>query len=141
MQYVMPDAEFAESSLPPSFSDSAVTEFYTARRGDALAGFVALVAVDGFGGKIHMTVGLTPRGDLSGVTITAMNETLLIGSQARDPGWLSQFAGKTAGLRLGSGAGNTIEAITGATITTEAVLSGAVSALGAAAAWLLENGG
>jgi electron transport complex protein RnfG len=139
--HVMPGAEFTEAALPLSFSDSAVTAFYTAHRDGVLAGFVALVTVDGFSGSIHMTVGLTPGGDLAGATITAMSETINVGSQASYPGWLAQFTGKTAGLRLGSGAGNTIEAISGATITSEAVLSGAVAALGAAAAWRLEAGG
>jgi len=141
MLYVMPDAEFAQKDLPQGFSDSVVTAFYTAHRDGALAGFVAIVAADGFGGTIHMTVGVTPQGELAGVTVTAMNETQNVGSQANDSAWLAQFAGKTAGLRLGSGAGNTVEAITGATITAEAVLSGAVAALGIAAAWLLETGG
>jgi electron transport complex protein RnfG len=141
MRDIIPDAAFTEAALPPSFADSAVTEFYTAYRGDSLAGFIAIVTVDGFGGRIHMTVGLTPRGSITGVTVTSMSETPNVGSQARDRHWLAQFTGKTAGLRLGSGEGNTVEAITGATMTAEAVLSGAVAALGAAAAWLLESGG
>jgi len=141
MRTVMPGAEFYETALPLSFSDASVAEFYAAYRGGLHAGFVALVVADGFAGPIHMTVGLTLRGDLAGVAITSMSETPNVGSQALDPGWLSQFAGKSAGLRLGSGAGNTVEAITGATITAEAVLSGAMTAMGAAAAWLLETGG
>ena len=140
MASVQPDAEFVETALPASFSDPSVTAFYTSLRDGQTAGYVAAVTVQGFKGAINMVVGLTPDGDVLGVAITDMSETPGLGTKAAEPDWLTRYAGKTAGLKVGNGTGNTVEAISGATVTSETVTAGVVSALAAAAA-LLSGGG
>ncbi len=86
------------------------------------------VTVQGYGGDFDVTVGVNPDGSIEGVRIQTdtFHETEGLGSQALEPAFLNQFAGKTAPLRYGQG----VDAIAGATITSKAVLKAVNEALG-----------
>jgi len=100
------------------------------------AGIVVEAAPAGYGGDIRMLVGVAPDGRLVQMEIlSAAGETPGLGSKAAEPAFLAQFEGLTAGIGLVKNrapSGNEIQAITGATITSQAVLDGVNQALDAA---------
>lgn len=102
----------------------------------APAGVVVEAAPVGYGGDIRMLVGVSPDGRVHQVSIlSATGETPGLGSKATEPAFLAQFEGLAAGIGLVKGrapSGNEIQAITGATITSQAVLDGVNQALEAA---------
>lgn len=99
-------------------------------------GVVVQAAPGGYGGPIRMLVGVAHDGTLHEMKIlSAAGETPGLGSKAARPDFLQQFAGLKAGIGLVKGqspAGNEIQAITGATISSTAVTDGVNQALEAA---------
>lgn len=69
------------------------------------------------------------------VRIVSHSETSGIGSKTTDPSFLDQFSGKHAGITIGSGE-NSIDAISGASISSKAVTAGVNEALDAAQAYV-----
>lgn len=106
-------------------------------------GVVVEAAPSGYGGAIRMLVGIQPDGTVQQMTILAAGgETPGLGSKATEPGFVKQFAGLKAKIGLAKGRapqGNEIQAVTGATISSTAVLEGVNQAL--AAARQLQEGG
>jgi electron transport complex protein RnfG len=90
-------------------------------------GYAYRVYPKGYGGKIDMVVGLDVNGRVIGVKIISMNETPGLGMKASELKFLRQFIGKTSGHPLR--AKKDIDAITGATITSQAVADGVKEAL------------
>ncbi len=105
-------------------SDPIVTGVYQAGE----AGWVVLVAPSGFGGAISMVVGVNSDDTVSGVSIIKMSETSGLGANASKDSFRSQFVGKSGPLAVTKD-GGTIDALTGATITSRAVTVGVNSAL------------
>lgn len=112
-----------------------VKEVYAA--GDL--GWVVMVTPNGFGGEIHMAVGVDRSGTVTGVSIVKMSETSGLGANAARESFRSQFIGSSGTVAL-SKAGGEIDALTGATVTSTAVVGGVNAAL-AAAAELREEAG
>lgn len=104
--------------------DPIVTAVFKA--GDA--GYVVQVAPSGFGGNINMVVGVAGDGTVSGVSIIKMSETSGLGANASKESFRSQFVGQSGTLAV-SKDGGSIDALTGATITSRAVTNGVNSAL------------
>ena len=91
------------------------------------AATVKTVTVTGYGGEFDVTVGINADGTIQGVQIGGdFNETEGLGANALEPAFLAQFQGKTGPVSYGDG----IDAIAGATITSNAVLKGINEALG-----------
>lgn len=89
------------------------------------AGKCVKVAPTGFGGAINMIVGIHGDGTVAGVQILSMSETPGLGAKASEAGFAGQFAGAEASGQLAvTKDGGTINAITGATITSRAVADG-----------------
>ena len=86
------------------------------------------VTVKGFGGDIDVTVGINPDGTIEGVLIGGanFNETEGMGALALEKSFRDQFIGKSGPVSYGDG----IDAISGATITSTAVLKAINEALG-----------
>jgi Na+-translocating ferredoxin:NAD+ oxidoreductase RnfG subunit len=97
------------------------------------------ITVKGYSGDIKMLVGLDPDGQVTGVKILAQKETPGLGSLAtstvplkgQDFTFLGQFRGKS--LQDKFKAKKDIVAITGATITSQAIANGVKVALQQAA--------
>lgn len=132
MQAVLPDARDFE---PLSGAPDAVRAVYAARSGGTLCGYVVETAASGFGGEIAVTVGVLPDGTVAGVEITSHAETAGLGARCTENGFLSQFAGLSAGFGVSKtgASGNAIDAISGATVTSKAVAGAVNAAIGAAA--------
>lgn len=101
-----------------------VDNCYLGSANDAPVGFTAQVTAKGYGGPIEVTVGVSVDGIVTGVSVGGpkFSETAGLGAKAKEPAFYEQFAGLTPPAMKG---GN-VDAITGATITTEAVI-GAVN--------------
>jgi electron transport complex protein RnfG len=90
-------------------------------------GYAFRVYPKGYGGTIDMVVGIDLKGRVAGIKIISMNETPGLGMKASESKFLRQFMGKTFKSRLK--AKKDIDAITGATITSQAVSDGVKQAL------------
>ena len=97
------------------------------------AGWVFQVSPAGsFSGRLTLMVGVDVDGVVNGVAVTDSGETEDLGLRASEPEFRNQFTGKTAAVQLEADGGD-IAAISGATITSQAVCAAVNSALAAAA--------
>lgn len=92
------------------------------------AGYVVQVVPSGFGGAIDMMVGVDTSGMVTGVSIVSMAETSGLGANASKENFRAQFVGAAGSVAVTKD-GGTIEALTGATITSRAVSDGVNAAL------------
>ena len=100
-------------------------------------GYAIQVAPNGFGGAITMMVGVAPDGSVLGISIISHTETASLGAVAAEntskgQAFRDQFVGQSGTLSVGG----SVDAISGATITSKAVTAGVNTAL----AWV-ENFG
>ena len=144
MQAVMPSASsFQEIEAEPADEDGDIDAVFDAYDdGGAHVCWCFRMTPRGYGGEITMMVGVDRELAITGVDIVSHSETPGLGANADNDEWLSQFSGKTAGLTVvkSSADGNRIEAVTSATITSNAV-TGAVDEAIAFASALLEKEG
>ena len=73
-----------------------------------------------------LALGLTKEGQITGISFTELTETAGLGMKAAEPAFRDQFAGKSGALTLVKGAASgeqEISAITGASVTSNAVIS------------------
>jgi electron transport complex protein RnfG len=94
---------------------------------DNFAGKIFKVTPQGYSGPITMLVGINRQGQVAGIKVLSLSETPGLGSQAAQPGFLNQFVGKSKKAKLKPK--EDIDAIAGATITTQAVCHGVRQAL------------
>ena len=115
----------AESYTPMDCSDGGiVTEAF---RADDL-GYVVRVSPSGFGGAIDMMVGISSEGAVTGVVIVSHTETASLGANCTREEFRAQYPGAKEALSVDKD-GGTIEALTGATVTSRAVTEGVNAAL------------
>ena len=93
-------------------------------------GYSLAALTQGFGGEVETTVAALPDGTISGISVGGSNfaETAGLGARAKEPEFQAQFAGKTAPVALTKDGGE-IEALSGATITSRAVIKGVNQAM------------
>lgn len=120
MQEVLP----AQNYEPMETSTDSITEAY---RADGL-GYVVRVSTNGFGGAIDMMVGIDAEGKVCGVSIISHSETASLGANCVREDFRAQFVGADSALAV-SKDGGTIDALTGATVTSRAVTNGVDLAL------------
>jgi len=135
MQQVYPAAErFDELAFTPE-EDSTTDRAYAAISGGTAVGYVMAVTPRGFGGAMELIVGVDHAGAVTGVVILESDETPGLGQNASDPAFTDCFVGKTDGLQVvrGTAGENEISAITSATVTSRAVVSGVQDAIDTAA--------
>ncbi|MDR0857870.1 MAG: RnfABCDGE type electron transport complex subunit G [Oscillospiraceae bacterium] len=94
----------------------------------SLLGYVIETEPSGFGGAINLVTGVSANGEVTGIAIISMTETSGLGTNADKPDWRAQFAGISGKAAL-SKDGGTIDALTGATITSRAIVDGVNKAL------------
>jgi electron transport complex protein RnfG len=99
--------------------ESASGRAYTALVGGEVAGYAAVAESPGFAGPIKLLVGFTDDFTIAGVRIISMLETAGYGTRAESEPWfLAQFEGKAGGLQYG----RDIDALSGATVSSAAIL-------------------
>ncbi len=105
-------------------------------------GFVyTVVTSEGYGGDITFTMGITSDGTVQGIEMLSISETAGLGMKAAEEDFKSQYANKKVEkfqyTKTGAVEDNEIDAISGATITTNAVTNGVNAGL----AYFAEEGG
>ncbi len=124
------EKEINENSFKSENAD--LDELYTACDAtDNVIGYVMIItAHNGYGGDITFALGITKEGKTNGISITSINETAGLGMNAKSV-LVPQFKDKTVEAFVVTKQEPVlmehIEAISGATITTDAI-TGAVNA-------------
>nr|MBQ8252818.1 RnfABCDGE type electron transport complex subunit G [Lachnospiraceae bacterium] len=157
---VFADAEkFEEIAMQPDLAPETLTSYVTEQGFDASVdsvaaafdggenriGYVITVTThEGYGGDIQFTLGLRNDGTLNGISILSIAETAGLGMKAGEV-LVPQFAGKQVATfvtsKTGAASPEQIDAISGATITTDAFVNGVNAGLACFRAYLAEEGG
>ncbi len=100
---------------------------YKVTKGGEILGHALKTTVEGYGGPIEIIIGINADRTLRGIRVGGdeFNETEGLGARARETEFTDQFQGKTVPLVLGE----TIDAISGATVTSTAVTEGVNAAV------------
>ena len=128
---VMPDAQYEAVADLPVGVDGLVAMTHATRDGNS-AGYCVQVTTNGFGGAIEMMVGVDENGAITGITFLSMSETAGVGSKAKSEPWFTEQyldrSGQIAVSKVQADATH-IQAISGATVTSNAVTKGVNNAL------------
>ena len=111
-----------------------VNEAVAANAGSELKGYVITTTThDGYGGDIQVSVGIAADGTVTGIEMLSISETAGLGMNANTPEFKAQYAGKLvdafAVTKTGAATDNEIDAISGATITSNAVTNAVNTAI------------
>ena len=115
-QSVMEADSFSTMSVPDGCN---VTSLVEAKKDGKTIGYCAVSSAKGYGGNVAVTLGVDMDGKIVGCQIGDTNfaETDGFGARWKEPARAEAFIG------LSAFGGDTIEAITGATVTSKAVLA------------------
>ena len=130
---VLPEADaFSEVPLN-SGADPLIHEVQEAKKGGSPVGWCVTVSPKGYAGAVVTVVGLTSDGAVNAIRILKQSETPGLGAKASEAPFSGQFRDKKdlplAVVKRAPGAPNEIQAISGATITSAAVVSGVNAAV------------
>ena len=108
-----------------------------------MAGYVLTVTDhEGYGGDIQFAMGVQDDGTLNGISILSISETAGLGMRATTDDFKNQFKDKNVEkftyTKTGATSDDEIDALSGATITTNAMTNGVNAGL---AAFRYEKGG
>lgn len=125
------DTETVEESAwsGEGYGQETVDEVMLAKDGDgnALGYVITVTTKEGYGGDIRFTLGVRMDGTVNGISLLSISETAGLGMRAEEV-LKPQFAGrnveKFAYTKSGAASEEQIDAISGATITTNAVTNG-----------------
>ena len=115
---VMPQATVRTETPYRSPGALSITAGYN---DSGLVGYCVEVQAYGFGGPLTAVVGVNTNGEVTGVAITQHRETKGMGTDAMTDSHLSQYVGKSGTIRTQGN--NSVDAVSGATATSEAITS------------------
>ena len=110
------------------FENITIDEVLLAKdKSNNMMGYVMTITTgEGYGGDISLTIGMKQDGTLNGIEILSINETAGLGQKANDTEFKEQFSNKKVEAFVYTKTGKTadyeIDALSGATITTSAVM-------------------
>ena len=123
-------AESAGQVWGSSFGRAYINEAYVGKdeSGNIVGYIVNITTADGNDADITLTIGLNADGVMNGISFTALNETPGMGMRCGDPDFMEQFVNKDVSkfnlLKAGGAAKpEEINAISGATVTSSAVVN------------------
>ena len=123
MQALVPDADgFETADLSGIDVPSIVNEVYLGTQNGSVVGYTVKLSPNGYGGSIEMMVGISSTGEISGVEILSQSETPGLGSKITEADFLGQYTG------LSTDGSVAVDAISGATVSSDAVNSGTQAA-------------
>lgn len=138
LENVMPGAESEQIDVPEGTTVTTETKnatsvtilsAYKMTKDGADAGYCVEVGPTGFGGAVDTMVGIDSDGKVTGISvISAASETPGLGARSTEPEFQAQFAGQVGTEVAVAKDGGSIDALTGATITSRAVSEGVVAA-------------
>lgn len=101
--------------------------------GTSVGYVVKSTSKDGYGGNITVAVGISSEGTVTGIDFLTINETAGLGMKATEDSFKDQYKDKTVDAfvvtKSGASADNEIDALSGATFTTNAVTSAVNAAI------------
>ena len=127
----------AEAMKAAGYEVQTLSEILVAKdaSGNALGYVLSLIDPEGYGGNISFMMGIRMDGTLNGISILAISETAGLGMNANTDAFKGQFANKKVEsftfTKTGSTSDSEIDAISGATITTNAMTNGVNAGLAA----------
>lgn len=126
---VLPASGYEELEL----DTSAYTNIDSVSKAAGGEGYVVQTTFSGAQGNITMVVGVSPDYKCTGISIISHSETSGLGANAASTSdigvnWRAQFVGQDKNMAI-TKAGGTIDALTGATITSRSVAEAAANAI------------
>lgn len=116
--------------------------------GNILGYVMTITSSEAYGGELQLAMGIRMDGTVNGISFLSLSETIGLGMEAKKPEFQEQFAGKQVEQfvysKTGATADNEIDALSGATITTNAVtnaVNAGICYAGALGAGSAEQGG
>lgn len=109
--------------------NNKVKEVYIGKdSNNELVGYTVKTIASGYGGDIEIITGISVDGNITGMKVVSHSETPGLGANSQKPEFQNQFVGKTASSKIyvvkTAPKDNEIQAISGATITSNAVSNG-----------------
>ena len=105
----------------------------TDKKGKVIGYVINVTSHEGYGGDIEISVGIASDGTVKGIEMLSIGETAGLGMKAKDAEFKDQFRDKKVQkftyTKNGEKGDDKIDAISGATITTNAVTNAVDSAL------------
>ena len=137
MREIMPEAEeFLPIELTEEMTENGVTEMYDAMVGSEAIGYIVVSTADGYGGagSIVIIVAIDPNLTIINLKTLKNAETQGLGSRVSEPEFENTFIGSNASFA-------DYEAISGATVSSQAYFSAVDHAWQACADVTLSRGG
>jgi RnfABCDGE-type electron transport complex G subunit len=123
----------ASTFEPITTEDGAM--YYLAYKGDDVAGAIMVGQATGYGGPLQLLVSIDQDGVIKQTRVLAHGETIGIGTRATEPDFLDQFINHSTDAR--PVAGQTVDLIQGATISSRAMMAAINDALDTFAAHVM----
>ena len=93
--------------------------------GDVLGYVMTITSNEAYGGSLQIAIGIQVDGTVNQISFLSLSETTGLGMEAKKPAFYEQFSNKNVEnfvyTKAGAAADNEIDALSGATITTNAV--------------------
>lgn len=124
------DAEIAAYLAENGFTAQTVNEIMEAKdaSGETLGYAINMTTSEGYGGDISFSMGVQMDGTMNGISILSINETAGLGMNAQKDEFKNQYSNKNVEAfevtKTGASEDDQINAISGATITSNAVTGG-----------------
>lgn len=124
------DADQVQKELDGQGLDASINEAMKVldASGQQLGYVLTVTDHEGYGGDIQYAMGVQSDGTLNGISFLSISETAGLGMKAKEDSFRKQFEGKNVDqivyTKNGASADNEIDALSGATITTNAVTNG-----------------
>lgn len=99
-----------------------VKEIFEALEGETVSGYAIKNVVNGFGGEVTVLTGFSVDGQVLGLRVLENSETAGIGSKATEPDFTDRFNELDASAEI------SVETVSGATVTSNAVMKAANNA-------------
>lgn len=130
------DAEVAADTLTEAgYTEEEITEVAAAldESGEVIGYVITATTHEGYGGDIEVSVGISSDGTVKGIEMLSISETAGLGMKADEAEFKDQFKDKQVEAfsytKTGEEGDDKIDALSGATITTNAVTNAVNSAL------------
>ncbi len=96
-----------------------------------VAGYaVSVTSAEGYDGNVTLSVGIAPDGTVNSISFTELHETPGKGMLCGEPDFMDQFNNrKTSAFQLGGSGDDGIDGVSGATVTSKAVVNAVNAAL------------
>lgn len=105
-----------------------ITEINEGYKGSDLVGYTFSIEVNGYGGPLTFMTGISKDGKITGIKVLVHEETPGLGANSTRPFFTDSFKGKPVDSEITAvrepKADNEVQALTSATVTTNAIVDG-----------------